>query len=108
MVVAEKGPKQFTREGTLLFMTKFIACDDQVSLSHLEKRPNGCQQRRTLQAFEVANKPSFRNCLLSMRPQTVKADLPSDHDVRVCLQNQFVEYMNQLKSTIVVSLVLEH
>ena len=43
-----------------------------------------------------------------MRPQTVKADLPSDYNVRVCLQNQFIEYMSQLKSMIIISLVFEH
>ncbi|KAM6489238.1 hypothetical protein JOM56_015408 [Amanita muscaria] len=77
------APKQFTREGTLRAITKFVACDDQ--------------------AFEVASKPSFRNCLTSMRPQTIKADLPSAYDVKICLQNEFVRYLNELKATVAVS-----
>ncbi|KAF8336705.1 hypothetical protein F5887DRAFT_891161, partial [Amanita rubescens] len=76
-------PKQFSREQTLRTVTKFVACDDQ--------------------AFEVANKPSFRNCLTSMRPQTIKADLPSAHDVKTCLQNECVDYLNKLKAKITVS-----
>ncbi|KAH9013977.1 hypothetical protein EDB85DRAFT_1843349, partial [Lactarius pseudohatsudake] len=73
-------PKQFNRQGTVRSVTKFMACDDQ--------------------AFEVANKPSFRNCLTSMRPQTIKADLPSAHDVKVCLQNEFVRHLDELKATV--------
>ena len=40
-----------------------------------------------------------------MRPQTIKADLPSAHDVKICLQNEFVDHLNKLKATIMVSRV---
>ncbi|KAF8337832.1 hypothetical protein F5887DRAFT_890332 [Amanita rubescens] len=82
MTGAESAPKQFSREGTLRTVTQFVACDDQ--------------------AFEVANKPSFRNCLTSMRPQTIKADLPNAYNVKTCLHNEFATYMKELKGTISV------
>jgi hypothetical protein len=85
---SESAPKQFSREGTLRAVTKFIACDDQ--------------------AFEVANKATFRNCLTSMRPQTMKADLPTAYGVKMCLLNEFVDHLNELKATITVSPVQLH
>ena len=38
-----------------------------------------------------------------MQPQTIKADLPSAHDVKTCLQNEFVDHLNKLKAKITVS-----
>ena len=33
----------------------------------------------------------------------IKADLPSAHDVKTCLQNEFVNHLNKLKAKITVS-----
>lgn len=37
-----------------------------------------------------------------MRPRTLKADLPSAHDVKTKLHNEFVEYLNALKEKFTV------
>ncbi|KAF8676686.1 hypothetical protein AX14_004846 [Amanita brunnescens Koide BX004] len=79
-VGTERAPKQFTREGLLRTVTKFVACDNQ--------------------AFEVANKAVFRNCLTSMRPQTIKQDLPTAHLVKTELHNAFSQHLNELKAII--------
>lgn len=55
------------------------------------------------QSLAVANKATFRNCLVAMRPKAIKADLPSTHDVQTYLHNQFVEFFNELKAKFKVS-----
>ncbi|RDB23358.1 putative AC transposase [Hypsizygus marmoreus] len=74
------SPKEFTRDGILQAVTELIAVDDQ--------------------ALALANKAVFHNCLVTMRPKTTKADLPSTHNVVVHLHNQFVEWLKQLKADI--------
>jgi len=49
-----------------------------------------------LQAFAVANNKLFRNCLVSMRPKTKTADIPSSHDVGVYVHNKCVRWLKQL------------
>ena len=51
----------------------------------------------------MANKAVFHNCLTYMRPQTIKNDLPSAYNVNKCLLNEFVEHLNELKTTITAS-----
>ncbi|KAF8059787.1 hypothetical protein FPV67DRAFT_1424758, partial [Lyophyllum atratum] len=76
-------PKEFTRAGVLSATSIFVACDDQALL--------------------LADKASFRNCLVSMRPQAKRADLPSSHDVRNFIHKAFVDRLKQLKKDIEVS-----
>jgi hypothetical protein len=53
----------------------------------------------------VAGKPVFRNCLVAMRPKSVRQDMPSTHEVTTYIHNEFVNWLNQLKSDILVSFV---
>lgn len=76
-------PQEFRREALLHAVAQFIACDDQ--------------------SLAVANKPSFRNCLLAMRPKTIRPDLPSTHEVTKYLHNEFVAWLKTLKNDIEVS-----
>jgi hypothetical protein len=38
-----------------------------------------------------------------MRPKSTTLDLPSSHDVKICIHNEFVKHMAQLKADITVS-----
>ncbi|KAF8060907.1 hypothetical protein FPV67DRAFT_1423100 [Lyophyllum atratum] len=77
------APKEFTRAGVLRAVAIHVACDDQALL--------------------LADKVSFRNCLVSMRPEAKRADLPSSHDIRNFIHNAFVDRLNELKQDIEVS-----
>ncbi len=55
------------------------------------------------QALALAKKPVFRNCLVAMRPKTTRKDLPSRHDIKVYIHNEFVDWLKTLKSEILVS-----
>jgi len=55
------------------------------------------------QAFAVAEKPLFRNCLVAMRPKTTQKDLPSRHNIEVYIHNAFVDWLKTLKREILVS-----
>jgi hypothetical protein len=85
MVEIEHIPiaKQFTRDGALDAIARFVACDDQ--------------------ALALVEKPVFRNCLIAMRPKTTKKDLPSTHDLVVHIHNEFVAWMKKLKDDILVN-----
>ncbi|GLB39419.1 hypothetical protein LshimejAT787_0605810 [Lyophyllum shimeji] len=74
------GPKEFTRDGILQSVTKFITVDDQ--------------------SLAVASKPIFRNCLVTMRPKTTNTDLPSTHEVLVNLHNKFTVHMAEVRESI--------
>ncbi|KAF8256514.1 hypothetical protein EI94DRAFT_1645154 [Lactarius quietus] len=54
-------------------------------------------------ALALADNAAFCNTLISMRPKSTSADLPSSYDVKVHLHNQFVKHMRQLKAEITVS-----
>jgi hypothetical protein len=54
------------------------------------------------QALMLADKASFRNCLVAMRPQTKASELPSAHGVKVHIHNQFVLRLEDLKIQIQV------
>jgi hypothetical protein len=51
----------------------------------------------------VADKARFRNCLVSMRPNTNKADLPTAHDVSLYIHNAFVNHLQEIKEEIQVT-----
>lgn len=57
-----------------------------------------------LKSLAVADKAAFRNCLVSMRPKAVRQDIPSTHQVTTYIHNEFVKWLNVLKSDILVSL----
>ncbi|KAF9234313.1 hypothetical protein BU15DRAFT_31439, partial [Melanogaster broomeanus] len=67
----------FSREDVLRMVAEFVVCDDQ--------------------PIAVANKTSFRNCLVAMKPTAMKADLPSSHDVSTFIHNAFIDFLQQLK-----------
>ena len=50
----------------------------------------------------VADKAQFWNCLVSMRPNTIKADLPTAHDVTLYIHNAFINHLQVLKEEIQV------
>ncbi|KAF9231503.1 hypothetical protein BU15DRAFT_56036, partial [Melanogaster broomeanus] len=45
------------------------------------------------------------NCLVAMRPNTSKADLPSTHDISTYIHNSFIEFLSTLKTRIQVCLM---
>ena len=55
------------------------------------------------QALVLTEKAIFRNCLVAMRPKTTRKDLPSRHDIKVYIHNEFVRWLNTLKTEILVS-----
>ena len=56
-----------------------------------------------LKPLALADNAAFRNSLVSMRPKSTSADLPSSYDVGIHIHNAFVKHMKDLKETIVVS-----
>ena len=76
-------PQQFSRDMLLHAEAQFIVCDDQ--------------------ALTVANKATFRNCLVAMRPKTLRVDLPSTHEVTMYIHNKFIMWLKELKTDIEVS-----
>ena len=60
---------QFTHDGALEAIAKFVVCDDQ--------------------ALAMVEKPVFRNCLIVMRPKTTRKYLPSTHDLLVRIHNEY-------------------
>ncbi|KAG1739813.1 uncharacterized protein EDB91DRAFT_1053467 [Suillus paluster] len=73
---------QFSREDVLHAVAKFVVCDDQ--------------------SLAVANKATFRNCSVTMRPAAMKADIPSVHDITTYIHSAFLDFFVQLKSDIQV------
>ena len=59
-----------------------------------------------MQPLVIANKASFRNCLVAMRPAATKADIPSAHDVSTFIHNSFIDFFQRLKTNIQVSSIL--
>ncbi|KAF8231986.1 hypothetical protein L208DRAFT_1274453, partial [Tricholoma matsutake] len=77
------GPKEFTCDGVLDAVSWFVACNDQ--------------------SLAMANKASFCNCLVSMRPKSITKDILSTHNVTTYIHNQFVKQLEELKGDILVS-----
>lgn len=55
------------------------------------------------QSLCVADKASFHNCLVAMRPNATKAILPSTHDVTTYIHNAFSAFINSLRDELQVS-----
>ncbi|KIL55506.1 hypothetical protein M378DRAFT_54975, partial [Amanita muscaria Koide BX008] len=53
-------------------------------------------------AFALADKTTFRNILVTMRPKTKKKELCSAYEVSTHLHNKFVGWMETLKNDIEV------
>jgi hypothetical protein len=79
-------PSAFTREGIVEAIAKHIVCDDQ--------------------ALSLADKATFRNCMVAMRPRTTATDLPSTHDVTIFIHNQFISLVKTLKEEILVRFLM--
>ncbi|KAH9164781.1 hypothetical protein EDB89DRAFT_1859001 [Lactarius sanguifluus] len=77
------APKDFSREGILKAVTVHIATNDQ--------------------AFELASKAAFRNCLVMMRPKSTNKDLPSTYDIKIYLRKEFVHHMKEIEDEVKVS-----
>ncbi|KAF8220039.1 hypothetical protein L208DRAFT_1127592, partial [Tricholoma matsutake] len=77
------GPKEFMHDGILDAVSQFVVCNDQ--------------------SLAVANKASFHNCLVSMRPKSITKDIPSTHNVTTYIHNQFVKQLEELKGDILIS-----
>ena len=90
LVKAVRTVKKFTKQGILAAIACFVACDDQVKSSVLQCC-NGTEVK--VEALAVANKPIFRNCLVTMRPKTRSKELPSTHDVVTYIHNEFGRWM---------------
>jgi hypothetical protein len=56
-----------------------------------------------IKSLAMADKASFRNCLVAMRPKAVTKDIPSTHNVTTYIHNQFVKRLEELKGDILVS-----
>lgn len=100
--------KVFLRDAVVHAVVQFVTCDDQVSNSlcntdgRLTRGGQGCK------ALAVAGKALFMNCLVAMRPQTLKSELPSSYDVSVHIHNEFAQWLKQLKTNIEVSRLKYH
>ncbi|KAF8340072.1 hypothetical protein F5887DRAFT_826891, partial [Amanita rubescens] len=52
------------------------------------------------QPLAMADDLTFRNCLTSMKPDAMKADIPSMHEVSTHIHNKFVGWLKRLKEDI--------
>ncbi|KAF5378846.1 hypothetical protein D9615_006888 [Tricholomella constricta] len=80
MLVKVETPLQFSKDGITDAVTKLIACDDQ--------------------AFALANKAVFRNCLVAMRPKTQSHELPSSYDISKHISNEYAKWIEKLNGEI--------
>ncbi|KAG1859619.1 hypothetical protein DFJ58DRAFT_609671, partial [Suillus subalutaceus] len=67
----------FSRDSVLCAVAEFIVCDDQ--------------------SLAVANKTTFRNCLVTMRPASTTAELPLTHDITTYIHNAFIKLIESVK-----------
>ena len=94
---------QFSRDDVLRAVAEFIVCNNQVSCCS-ESWVEGTYI--VWQSLAVANKPAFRNCLVTMHPNANKADIPSSHTILTFIHNSFIDFLQNLKSRIQVSLFI--
>jgi hypothetical protein len=97
--------KEFTKEGAVDAVVRFIILDNQVSThpSHVCVCANATHRLSVpLQAIVLAEKAAFKNCLVTMRPKTKNCKLPSRHDVEIHIRNQFTSLISDLKKSITV------
>jgi hypothetical protein len=92
--------KTYTRDGVTHAVAQLVACDDQVCVMAIRTSSLTVFD----QALALAEKPIFRNCLVAMRPKTMRKDLPSRHDIEVYIHNEFVAWLKSLKNDILVSI----
>ncbi|KAG1732462.1 uncharacterized protein EDB91DRAFT_1001295, partial [Suillus paluster] len=78
MFQKKQKSKEYSRDNILHAVAKFVVCDDQ--------------------SLAVADKHSFRNCLVAMRPGTLPVDIPSAHDVSSYIHNSFINFIGGLKA----------
>lgn len=90
--------KEFAREGLLKAVAKFVVCDDQVGEDSFDLRVGSLVAK----SLAVVDKAAFRNCLVAMRPRSTNADLPSTHNVKTYIHNEFVQMLNEFKNQISV------
>jgi hypothetical protein len=57
----------------------------------------------TCKALLTADKISFKNVLLSIKPDLKKNDLPSSHNLTIYIKNKFTDHIGNLKKVIEVS-----
>ncbi|KZS88168.1 hypothetical protein SISNIDRAFT_402254, partial [Sistotremastrum niveocremeum HHB9708] len=69
-------PTEFSRAAILHAVTVHIVLNDEALL--------------------LAEKESFRNCLVIMRPKTVSKDLPSRAQVRAHIDKEFKDHINAI------------
>ena len=83
-------------------VAEFVVCDNQVKCCNED---SGWVQGTHIvwQSLAVANKPAFRNCLVTMCPNTKKADIPSSHDISTFIHSSFVDFLQTLKHRVQVS-----
>ncbi|KAL6298237.1 hypothetical protein BKA93DRAFT_706527, partial [Sparassis latifolia] len=70
-------PSAFSREAILDAVIKHVVCGDQALL--------------------LADDATFTNCLVTMRPKTTRADLPTRGTVKTQIKNKFVDYVERLR-----------
>jgi hypothetical protein len=90
MMDSIKWPTEFGREALLHAVTQLVACDNQVCFSRFECTNNADRLWVVALSLALVDKAVFQNCLVVMRPKTLKMDLPSTHDVSIYLHNQYV------------------
>ena len=95
---------EFLRDDVMRVVAEFVVCDNQVSVSIVGMR--GLTDLHVWKSLAVANKPAFRNCLVAMCPNANKADITSSHDISTFIHNSFVNFLQNLKHRIQVSLFI--
>ncbi|KAG2083562.1 uncharacterized protein F5147DRAFT_589923, partial [Suillus discolor] len=77
----------FSKDSMLHTVVEFIVCDDQ--------------------SLAVANKTTFRNCLVAMHPASTTAELPSTHNITTYIRNAFIKLIKGTKANIQVSFFID-
>ena len=95
-------PMAFSSQELLHRVTQHIMCCDEVrNFPSLSSVAANLEFNIPIsQPLAVADAVTFRNVLVTMRPKTVKSDLPTYSLVRSHITNCFVDFMNQLKADI--------
>ncbi|KAG2343182.1 hypothetical protein BDR05DRAFT_884642 [Suillus weaverae] len=73
----KKQLKEFSRDTILHAVAEFVVCNNQ--------------------SLALANKTTFRNCLVAMRPAATIVDLPSMHDITTYIHNSFIKLIKDIK-----------
>ena len=86
------------RQPVLSFEAELLVCLSSTVFDPLELPRRFCVvcSRRDFTAHH-------RNSLVSMRPKSTTADLPTAYDVKIYIHNEFSKHMQQVKQDIIVS-----